>query len=108
MKLLGNLICHHQSSVGRYDKAWSQMALFITLTYQRNIKSIIIKPSVIFDNYLQFFKIAYCDFCDPCKSAEWRVVCKKIVDVIGRHKPGFLLKQKIYLILHLVDCMEQF
>ena len=36
VRLLGNVIRHHQSFVGRDYKAWAQMALFIMYPYLSN------------------------------------------------------------------------
>ena len=42
------------------------------------------------------------------KKAEWTDVCKRFVDSVAEHRPEMLKKQKIHLMLHYVDCMEQF
>lgn len=35
-------------------------------------------------------------------------MCKMFVDVVSQHRPNMLKKQKVHLMLHLVECMEQF
>ena len=39
---------------------------------------------------------------------EWSSVCKEFVDIVSRCQPNMLKKQKVHMMLHLVDCMEEF
>ena len=52
--------------------------------------------------------MAYCELYDPSKSVEWKDICKTFVNVISCHKPEMLKKQKVHLMLYLVECMQQF
>ena len=54
------------------------------------------------------FKIAYCNYYDPSMRDEWSSVCKEFVDTVSRCQPNMLKKQKVHMMLHLVDCMEEF
>ena len=54
------------------------------------------------------FQIAYCDYYAPSKAAEWKDICKDFVDNVHEYRPDMLKKQKVHLILHLAECMEQF
>ena len=56
---------------------------------------------------MQIFKIAYCDYYDPSLFfwVEWR---REFVEAVSQHQPDMLKKQKVHLLLHLVECMEQF
>lgn len=54
------------------------------------------------------FKISYCDFYEPSRKSERKEVCRKFVESVSIHRPDTLKKQKIHLVLHLVDCMQQF
>ena len=57
---------------------------------------------------VQIFKIAYCEYFDLSKKSEWLGVCQDFVHAVSVHQPSMLLKQKVHLLLHLVECMEQF
>ena len=57
---------------------------------------------------MQVFKITYCDFYDPSKASGWKGICEAFVNAVSQHKPSMLKKQKVHLILHLVECMELF
>ena len=57
---------------------------------------------------LQLFKIAYCDYFDPSKAAECNDICKSFVETSSQCMPEMLKKQKVHLLLHLVECMAQF
>lgn len=54
------------------------------------------------------FKIAYVDCFSPSKESEWFAICKNFVDTVKENQPSMLMKQKIHLILHLVDCVKEF
>ena len=54
------------------------------------------------------FRIAYCDYYAPSKAIEWKEICKCFVNNVGEHRPEMLKKQKVHLLLHLVECMEDF
>ena len=56
---------------------------------------------------MKVFKIAYCDYYDPSLS-EWSGVCREFVEAVRQYQPEMLKKQKVHLLLHLVECMEQF
>lgn len=60
------------------------------------------------DVTVQVFKIAYCEYFDGSKKNEWLDICKDFVHAVRAHQPSMLLKQKVHLLLHLVECMEQF
>ena len=39
---------------------------------------------------------------------EWSSVCTQFVDTVSQCQPDMLRKQKVHMVLHLVDCMEEF
>ena len=57
---------------------------------------------------MKVFKIAYCDYYDPSLYSDWSGVCREFVEAVSQHQPDMLKKQKVHLLLHLVECMEQF
>ena len=46
----------------------------------------------------------------PQKRAEWEAICQSFVSSTSTYQvyPSFMNKPKIHLILHLVECMEEF
>ena len=50
---------------------------------------------------VQLFQIAYCEFFEASKATEWQSVFKQ------QHMPSLLQKQKIHMILHVVECMKE-
>ena len=54
------------------------------------------------------FQISYCQYYSPIKRAEWEAICQEFVRSIYQVFPSFTSKPKIHLILHLVECMEEF
>lgn len=120
VRLHGNVIRYHQSFVGRDYKAWAQMALFIIYCYLSDEdKKVWLALSKVFEHtarcyyytchiILKIFMISYCNFYDPGKATEWKAICKTFVDTVSCYKPHMMKKQKIHLMLHLIDCMEQF
>lgn len=58
--------------------------------------------------YSQIFEIAYCRNYDPSKITVWKNICQEFVNAVSEHRPAMLKKQKVHLMLHLVDCMEEF
>ena len=57
---------------------------------------------------VQVFKVAYCDYFDPSKAVECDHVCKSFVASVSEHQPDMLKKQKVHLLLHLTENMDQF
>ena len=57
---------------------------------------------------LYMFKIAYCEYYDPSKFSEWNQMCKDFVVAVSENQPAMLKRQKVHLMLHLVECMDQF
>ena len=55
--------------------------------------------------FLQVFRIAYCDYYDPSLFSDWSGVCREFVEAVSRYQPDMLKKQKVHLMLHLVECM---
>lgn len=45
---------------------------------------------------------------DPSMANEWKDICKKFLQEVKENRPEMLKKQKVHLLLHLVECMEQF
>ena len=56
----------------------------------------------------QVFRVAYCLPFSDDTAEEYLLVCQKFVYTIREHKPQFLKKQKIHMLLHLVECMRDF
>ena len=56
--------------------------------------------------FVQIFKIAYSDFFDPTKADEWNQICQEFVTAVQQCQPDMLNKQKVHLMLHLVECMS--
>eukprot|EP00731_Ephydatia_muelleri_P000135 Em0001g135a len=101
-KLHGSVCYYYQSFVGRDFKGWMQMALFIISPYLSDgQKEVLVALS-------KAFKIAYCDFFKPILLDEWKRVCQGFVSAAKQHMPSLLEKQKMHLILHLVDSMVKF
>ena len=57
---------------------------------------------------MQVFKIAYSDYFDPTKTDEWNQICQAFVTAVQQCQPDMLNKQKVHLMLHLVECMKEF
>ena len=57
---------------------------------------------------MQIFKIAYSDYFDPTKADEWNQICQEFVTAVQQCQPDMLNKQKVHLMLHLVECMKEF
>ena len=49
-----------------------------------------------------------CDAYDPSLKDDLQQKCQDFVDNVKTHMPTFLQKQKTHLILHLVECMDEF
>ncbi|KAL5515046.1 hypothetical protein EMCRGX_G000163 [Ephydatia muelleri] len=49
-----------------------------------------------------------CDAYDPSLKDDLQQKCQDFVDNVKTHMPTFLQKQKAHLILHLVECMDEF
>ena len=58
--------------------------------------------------HIQVFRIAYCDLYEPSKEEECTEICSKFVEAVYQHKSEMMKKQKVHLILHLVECMNRF
>ena len=58
--------------------------------------------------HFQVFRVAYCLPFSDDTAEEYLLVCQKFVYTIREHKPQFLKKQKIHMLLHLVECMRDF
>ncbi|KAL5515195.1 hypothetical protein EMCRGX_G000326 [Ephydatia muelleri] len=54
------------------------------------------------------FHIAYCEYFSLSIRDEWQELCQEFVSNVKLYMPAMLHKQKIHLILHLTECMEQF
>lgn len=57
---------------------------------------------------LQIFRIAYCDLYEPSKEEELTDTCSEFVYAVHQNKPEMSKRQKIHLMLHLVECMKQY
>ncbi|KAL5509545.1 hypothetical protein EMCRGX_G004936 [Ephydatia muelleri] len=57
---------------------------------------------------LEVFHIAYCEYFSLSIRDEWQELCQEFVSNVKQYMPAMLQKQKIHLILHLTECMEQF
>ncbi|KAL5488817.1 hypothetical protein EMCRGX_G017821 [Ephydatia muelleri] len=99
VKLYGNVCYYYQCFCGRDFKAWVQMALFIIGPYLNDGELAVWKS---------FCKIAYSKFFAPSLSDEWRCLCQTFVNTVKQHMPHLLQKQKVHLMLHLVECMHDF
>ena len=49
-----------------------------------------------------------CDAYDPSLKDDLQQKCQNFVDNVKTHMPAFLQKQKTHLVLHLVECMDEF
>ena len=58
--------------------------------------------------YIQVFKVAYVDDFKIGDVPHVQAVCQEFVDAIRLHKPSWLQKPKIHLLLHLPQCMANF
>ena len=56
----------------------------------------------------QIFRIAYCDYFDPAKAEECHEICQAFLTAVRQCQPDVLNKQKVHILLHLVDCMKDF
>lgn len=59
-------------------------------------------------HYLQIFRIAYCDYFDPAKADDWNQICQAFLTAVHQCQPDLLNKQKVHLLVHLVECMREF
>ena len=57
---------------------------------------------------IQVFIIAYAKKFSQSRYREWKRITYEFVTAITRYKPELLKKQKIHLLLHLVDNMQEF
>ena len=57
---------------------------------------------------LQVFQMAYCHWYDPTKKEDYEEVCETFVTTICNTYPSFKNKQKVHLLVHLVECMDEF
>ncbi len=60
------------------------------------------------DVHVQVFRMAYCDYYNPSKAVECKAICQSFVEAVSEHQPALLRKQKVHLMLHLVESMDQF
>eukprot|EP00731_Ephydatia_muelleri_P019481 Em0012g306a len=102
VKLYGNVCYYYQSFCGRDFKAWVQMALFIIGPYLND------GELAVWKSFCKVFQIAYSKFFAPSLSDEWRCLCQTFVNTVKQHMPHLLQKQKVHLMLHLVECMHDF
>ncbi|KAL5509475.1 hypothetical protein EMCRGX_G004858 [Ephydatia muelleri] len=83
-------------------KAWAQMAVFILSPYLDDAqKKVLLSLSKV-------FRIAYCNYFTEELSTEWEGICEEFVLTAKRCLPEILMKPKIHLLLHLVNCMQDF
>eukprot|EP00731_Ephydatia_muelleri_P001801 Em0001g1801a len=101
VKMYGNVCQYYQSFLGRDFKAWAQMAIFILKPYLNE------GQAAVWLSFSKLFQIAYCEFFDASKAAEWQSVCQGFVDAVKQHMPSLLQKPKTHMILHLVQCMKE-
>eukprot|EP00731_Ephydatia_muelleri_P013525 Em0007g835a len=59
-------------------------------------------------SFTKVFHIAYCEYFSLSIRDEWQELCQEFVSNVKQYMPAMLQKQKIHLILHLTECMEQF
>ncbi|KAL5502825.1 hypothetical protein EMCRGX_G009660 [Ephydatia muelleri] len=62
----------------------------------------------VWKSFCKVFQIAYSKFFAPSLSDEWRCLCQTFVNTVKQHMPHLLQKQKVHLMLHLVECMHDF
>jgi len=101
-RVLGNVVHHHKSFVGRDYKAWAQMALFILGPYLSRAQQ------RVWLGLSKVFRVAYVLPFSVDKVEEYRSVCQDFVDTVKDCQPELLQKVKIHLLLHLVDNMLDF
>eukprot|EP00731_Ephydatia_muelleri_P012809 Em0007g119a len=101
-KMYGNVCYYYNSFVGRDFKAWSQMAIFILSPYlDAGRKEVLL-------NYSKVFAIAYAKSYNRHLKEQWKSVCQNFIDSIKVHFPNLLRRPKMHLILHLIECLEQY
>eukprot|EP00731_Ephydatia_muelleri_P013950 Em0007g1260a len=100
VKMYGKVCQYYQSFWGRDFKAWAQMAIFILKPYLNE------RQAAVWLSISKLFQIAYCEFFDASKAAEWQSVCQGFVDADKQHMPSLLQKPKTHMILHLVQFVE--
>ena len=54
------------------------------------------------------FRIAYCNYFTEELSTEWEGICEEFVLTVKSCLPELLMKPKVHLLLHLVNCMQDF
>eukprot|EP00731_Ephydatia_muelleri_P034559 Em0065g20a len=102
VRMYGNVCHYYQSFVGRYFKAWAQMAVFILSPYLDDAqKKVLLSLSKV-------FRIAYCNYFTEELSTEWEGICEEFVLTAKRCLPEILMKPKVHLLLHLVNYMQDF
>eukprot|EP00731_Ephydatia_muelleri_P028787 Em0020g431a len=101
-KMYGNVCYYYNSFVGRDFKAWSQMAIFILSPYlDAGRKEVLL-------NYSKVFAIAYAKSYNRHLKEQWKSVCQNFIDSVKVHFPNLLRRPKMHLILHLIECLEQY
>ena len=54
------------------------------------------------------FQLAYCAFFKPAIYEQYQELCQILVNDIKLYMPQLLQKQKVHMILHLVESMKEF
>ena len=58
--------------------------------------------------HFQVFCIAYCLPFYATATEEYQLICNEFIDAVKEHKPELLMKQKVHLLLHLVQSLNDF
>lgn len=67
--------------------------------------------NVCYNNMLismQVFRIAYCLPFSDSKQHSYQLHCEEFLKVAKEFQPELLQKRKVHLLLHLVECMNDF
>eukprot|EP00731_Ephydatia_muelleri_P013349 Em0007g659a len=59
-------------------------------------------------NYSKVFAIAYAKSYNRHLKEQWKSVCQNFIDSVKVHFPNLLRRPKMHLILHLIECLEQY
>lgn len=101
-RITGNICYHYKSFVGCDFKAWMQVAVFIVSPY--------LSPCEMECWLLlsKVFRMCYCEDLTPGRIREYETICLEFVQKTQQHMPEYSKRLKVHLLLHLVNCMEEF
>lgn len=102
-RLTGNICYYYKSFVGRDFKTWLQMCVFVLQKY--------LSPDETKCWFLlaKVFKIAYkYPTLSNTETVSDKKTCQDFVDCANMYMPEFARRLKVHLILHLVECIQEF